>query len=79
MSLCTVSGDLLDYARADPEAERQIQPRQSDDHLMRGSKIGWICIGSARQRSLLKIVVTCPITSASIPFLNCRVACRPPG
>jgi RNA polymerase-binding transcription factor DksA len=35
MSLCTVSGDLFDYARALTEAELQIQRHQSDDHLMR--------------------------------------------
>ena len=29
------SGDLLDWARADTEAELQIQGRQSDAHLMR--------------------------------------------
>jgi RNA polymerase-binding transcription factor len=29
------SGDLLDWARADSEAELQIQRRQSDAHLMR--------------------------------------------
>src|SRR6266850_3337415 len=31
------------------------------------------------QRSFLRIVVTCPIISASIPILNCCVASRPPG
>lgn len=29
------SGDLLDWARADSEAELQVQRRQSDAHLMR--------------------------------------------
>jgi len=29
------SGDLIDWARADTEAELQIQRRQSDAHLMR--------------------------------------------
>lgn len=29
------SGDLIDWARADTEAELQIQRRQSDTHLMR--------------------------------------------
>ncbi len=33
----------------------------------------------ACQRSRLTIAVTFPITSASIPFLNCCVASRPPG
>ena len=38
-----------------------------------------ICNWWARQRSLLKIVVICPTTSASIPFFNCRAASRPAG
>lgn len=33
----------------------------------------------ARQKSLLKIVVICPTTSASIPFLNSCMASRPAG
>ena len=36
-------------------------------------------IGPARQRSLLRIVVTCPMTSASIPFLNCCMPNDPHG
>jgi hypothetical protein len=35
--------------------------------------------GTAYQRSRLRIVVTCPTTSASTPFLNCWVLTEPPG